>query len=39
MGIEMEQVPTGEQQLRVIHAMELRPKYRNQYEEAKRWRV
>jgi hypothetical protein len=25
--------------LRVIHAMELRAKYRSQYEEARRWRV
>jgi len=29
----------GEEHLRVIHVMELRAKYRDQYEEAKQWRV
>lgn len=38
MGVEMEAEATGEQHLRVIHAMELRDKYRRQYEEARRWR-
>lgn len=39
IAVEMEPDATGEDHLRVIHAMALREKYRLQYEEAKRWRV
>ncbi len=39
VGVEMNLGPGGEQHLRVIHAMELRDKYRSQYEEACKWRV
>jgi hypothetical protein len=39
IGVEMESPVAGEQHLRVVHAMELREKYRGQYEEAKKWRV
>jgi hypothetical protein len=38
IGVELESVD-GEEHLRVIHVMELRTKYRSQYEEAKQWRV
>ncbi|MGH9304883.1 MAG: hypothetical protein ACRDZ5_10805 [Acidimicrobiales bacterium] len=39
IGVEMEPGEDGEEHLRVIHAMALREKYRNEYEEAKKWRV
>lgn len=39
IGVEMETMENDEQHLRVIHAMELRTKYRNEYEEAKQWQV
>ena len=33
-------LPSGnDRDLRVIHAMQLRAKYRNHYEEARKWRV
>jgi hypothetical protein len=38
IGVELE-TEDGEEHLRVIHVMELRAKYRSQYEEAKQWRV
>jgi hypothetical protein len=38
IGVELE-ADDGEEHLRVIHVMELRAKYRDQYEEAKQWRV
>jgi len=38
MGVELE-AEDGQEHLRVIHVMELRAKYRSQYEEAKQWRV
>ena len=38
IGVDMD-AEDGEQHLRVIHVMELRTKYRSQYEEARRWRV
>jgi hypothetical protein len=38
IGVELE-TEVGEEHLRVIHVMELRAKYRSQYEEAKQWRV
>lgn len=38
IGVELE-TEDGQDHLRVIHVMELRAKYRDQYEEAKRWRV
>lgn len=38
MGVELE-TEDGQDHLRVIHVMELRAKYREQYEEARRWRV
>jgi hypothetical protein len=37
--LEMDPGRGGDQHLRVIHAMELRDKYRSQYEEARKWRV
>lgn len=39
IGVEMESQLPGEQHLRIVHAMELRKKYRGQCEEAKKWRV
>ena len=39
VAVEMEAGPGGEQHLGVIHAMELRGKYRGQYEEARKWRM
>jgi hypothetical protein len=39
MGVEMEPEAEDEEHLRVIHVMELRNKYREQYEEAKKWSV
>jgi hypothetical protein len=39
IGVEMVPEEDGDEHLRVIHAMEMRDKYRAQYEEAKRWRV
>lgn len=39
VGVDLETGPGGEQHLRVIHAIELRDKYRSQYEEARKWRV
>jgi hypothetical protein len=39
VGVELEPSAQGEQHMRIVHAMELRRKYRAQYEEAKKWRV
>jgi hypothetical protein len=39
IAVEMESAVPDEQHLRVVHAMELRKKYRVQYEEASKWRV
>ncbi len=39
VAIELDAGPGGEPHMRVIHAMELRDKYRSQYEEARKWRV
>jgi hypothetical protein len=39
MGVEMGADASEDQHLRVIHAMELRRKYCDQYEEAQKWRV
>ncbi|MGH9091829.1 MAG: hypothetical protein ACRDZR_10705 [Acidimicrobiales bacterium] len=39
IGVEREPGEGGEEHLRVVHAMALRDKYRNEYEEAKKWRV
>jgi len=38
IGVELE-TEDGQDHLRVIHVMELRAKYREQYEEARQWRV
>jgi hypothetical protein len=39
IGVEMAPEASGDEHLRVIHAMALRDMYRVQCEEAKRWRV
>lgn len=39
MELEVMAVEGSKGELVVIHAMELRAKYRDQYEEAKRWRL
>ncbi|MHB8594322.1 MAG: hypothetical protein ACYDB3_08330 [Acidimicrobiales bacterium] len=39
IGVAMEPDAPGDQHLRVLHVMELRRKYKAQYEEAKKWRV
>ncbi len=41
VAVEVDSGSAGDRRrhLRVIHAMELRAKYRSQYEEARRWRV
>jgi hypothetical protein len=38
-AIEVIVVEGSKEELIVIHAMALREKYRDQYEEAKRWRL
>jgi hypothetical protein len=38
-ALEIMAVEGSKGELVVIHAMELREKYRDQYEEAKRWRL
>ena len=38
IGVELE-TEDDHDHLRVIHVMELRAKYREQYEEARQWRV
>jgi hypothetical protein len=38
-ALEIMAVEGSRGELVVIHAMELREKYRDQYEEAKRWRL
>ncbi|HEY3829391.1 MAG TPA: hypothetical protein VGL57_09355 [Solirubrobacteraceae bacterium] len=39
MALEVMAVEGSKDELVVIHAMELREKYRDQYQEAKRWRL
>jgi hypothetical protein len=39
MALEVMVVEGSKGELVVIHAMELRAKYRDQYEEAKQWRL
>ncbi len=39
VGVEVDSGSGNDRHLRVIHAMQLRAKYRNQYEEARKWRV
>lgn len=39
MALEVMGVELKDGTLYVIHAMPLRPKYRQEYEEAKEWRV
>jgi hypothetical protein len=39
VALEVVALEIGDEELLVIHAMRLRPKYRRRYEEALEWRV